>query len=344
MSADVATSVLETCLKLRSATDFNKTMNEVIKDIGELCGSEHCCILLSNSYERSCSVLCEALSEGTDLVSMNAYVDDEFYSIVETWPATISGSNCIIVKDEQDMEILKERNPVWYESITSAGGKNIVLFPLKFGDELLGYIWAINFAAENADKIKETLETTTFIVSSEINNMLLMDRLKKLCSIDMLTGVMNRNEMNNLIDDMCSGEESDKESVGVIFADLNGLKCINDKYGHVVGDELLKNAANILKEYFDINEIFRAGGDEFAIISLGITEEELEKRMNEIRAAAAKTENVSFALGMCYVDEKSKVKTALRTADERMYGDKRLYYEHHKSKMPRKDDFKYGLG
>ena len=66
--------------------------------------------------------------------------------------------------------------------------------------------------------------------------------------------------------------------------------------------------------------------------------------MNEIRAAAAKTENVRFALGMCYVDEKSKVKTALRTADERMYGDKRLYYEHHKSKMPRKDDFKYGLG
>ena len=344
VSSEVATSVLETCIKLRSTKDFRISISEVIKDIGELCKSEHTCILLMDHETRDCSVLCEALSKDTKLLPMDNYVDKAFYDIADSWKNVIAGSNCLIAKDEHDMQVVKERNPVWYESITSAGGKNIVLFPLKFGDELLGYIWAINFAAENADKIKETLETTTFIVSSEINNMLLMDRLKKLCSIDMLTGVMNRNEMNNLIDDMCSGEESDKESVGVIFADLNGLKCINDKYGHVVGDELLKNAANILKDYFDINEIFRAGGDEFAIISLGITEEELEKRMNEIRAAAAKTENVRFALGMCYVDEKSKVKTALRTADERMYGDKRLYYEHHKSKMPRKDDFKYGLG
>ena len=237
VSSEVATSVLETCIKLRSTKDFRISISEVIKDIGELCKSEHTCILLMDHETRDCSVLCEFLSKDTKLLPMDNYVDKAFYDIADSWKNVIAGSNCLIAKDEHDMQVVKERNPVWYESITSAGGKNIVLFPLKFGDELLGYIWAINFAAENADKIKETLETTTFIVSSEINNMLLMDRLKKLCSIDMLTGVMNRNEMNNLIDDMCSGEESDKESVGVIFADLNGLKCINDKYGHVVGDD-----------------------------------------------------------------------------------------------------------
>ena len=328
MSADVATSVLETCLKLRSATDFNKTMNEVIKDIGELCGSEHCCILLSNSYERSCSVLCEALSEGTDLISMNAYVDDEFYSIVETWPATISGSNCIIVKDEQDMKILKERNPVWYDSLTAAGVKNIVLFPLKFRENTLGYIWAINYSAENSIKIKETLETTTFILASEIYNYLLLDRLKILSSKDMLTGVMNRNEMNNFVDKL-SKEQGAGQSVGVVFTDLNGLKRINDDYGHNAGDTLLKDAAKILEEVFKTEEIFRAGGDEFTIITLGITEDELNSKVAAIKKVAESYDNVSFAIGSCYESDKSNVRLALRLADERMYEDKRLYYKEH---------------
>lgn len=342
VSSEVATSVLETCIKLRSAKDFRISISEVIKDIGDLCESEHTCILLMDHETRDCMVLCEALSKDTKLLPMDTYVDKAFYDIADSWKGVIAGSNCLIAKNEQDMQVVKERNPIWYESITSAGGKNIVLFPLKFGDELLGYIWAINFAAENASKIKETLETTTFIVSSEIKNMLLMDRLKKLCSIDMLTGVMNRNEMNNLIDDMCKGEE--KESVGVIFADLNGLKRVNDEYGHLAGDELLKNAAHVLTEIFDVSEVYRAGGDEFAIISPGVTEDELERKEAEIKIVAEKYPGVSFAVGHCYIDDKENVKRALRTADERMYEDKRRYYEQHRSEIPRKDDLRFELG
>lgn len=227
------------------------------------------------------------------LLPMDNYVDKAFYDIADSWKDVIAGSDCLIAKNEQDMLVVKERNPIWYESITSAGGKNIVLYPLRFGEELLGYIWAINFLAENAIKIKETLVVTTFIVGSEIYNMLLMEKLKKLSSVDMLTTVMNRNEMNNFIYDIC------KE----------------------------KNAANILKSVFDVTDIFRAGGDEFTIICIGVTEEELAKKVEQIRTAEKDYENVSFALGMCYVDDKTNIKTALRLADERMYEDKRLYYE-----------------
>ena len=227
------------------------------------------------------------------------------------------------------MEVVKERNPVWYESLNSAGAKNIILFPLIFGEELLGYIWAINFSAENATKIKETLETTTFILSSEIYNSLLMDRLKELSSMDMLTGVMNRNEMNVYIDSLCEEDQEDKDSAGVIFIDLNGLKLVNDEQGHVAGDILLKEAAKLLCEYFDVDEIFRAGGDEFTIISIGTTEDELKEKAEEIRAATEKHDCVRFAIGYSYVDDKSDIRTALRTADELMYEDKRLYYEKH---------------
>ena len=329
VSADVAGMVIGTCIKLRSAKDFKVSIGEVIADIREMCKAEHCCILLMDHYERKCSVLCEAFREGSKLLPMETYLDEGFYDIADSWKDVIAGSNCIIAENEQDMEVVKERNPIWYDSLTGAGGKTIILFPLKFRDELLGYIWAINFNADDASKIKQTLETTTFILSSEIYNSMLLERLKVLSSKDMLTGVMNRNEMNNYVDKLSNSKTKSDTSVGVIFADLNGLKRINDMYGHPAGDKLLKDAARVMEDVFDETEIFRAGGDEFTIICTGITEEELGRRVDMIRKTSEKYQNVIFAIGSCYEDSQTEVRTALRIADERMYEDKKLYYRMH---------------
>ncbi|MBR2086601.1 MAG: GGDEF domain-containing protein, partial [Oscillospiraceae bacterium] len=237
ISSDIASAVLETCIKLRSPDDFKETMASICKDIRDLCDSEHCCILMMDTEQRKCSVLCEAFSKDTKLLPMEKYVDDAFYDIADSWKSTISGSNCLIVKNEHDMDVVKERNPIWHHSITSAGGKTIVLFPLEFKGELLGYIWAINFSADAAEKIKETFELTTFILASELYSYRMMEKLHILSSTDMLTGVMNRNEMNNYIDALAKSHS--EKSVGVLFADLNGLKAINDSEGHNAGDTLL---------------------------------------------------------------------------------------------------------
>ena len=304
-------------------------MNDVIHDIRNMFNAEHCCILLMDSFERQCTVLCEALAENTILTSMNNYNVDGFYEIADSWKGLIAGSNCLIVKDEHDMAVVKERNPIWYESFTSAHGKNIVLFPLKFGEKLLGYIWAMNYDVSKATSIKETFETTAYIIASAINNYLLMDRLKVLSSKDILTGVMNRNEMNNYVDKLCLEGKGADVSIGVIFADINGLKRVNDQCGHHEGDTLLKNAAKALEEVFDASEIFRAGGDEFTIIITGITEEELNKRVEAIREVSKKYEYVCFAIGQCFENSRLNVRQALRIADERMYEDKRKFYEMH---------------
>ena len=327
ISADTASSVLDTCIRLRGTTDFKATIKDVISGIREMCDAEHCCILIMNDIERNCRVLGEAFRENSPLLPMNEYLDEEFYDIADSWSSTIAGSNCLIAKDEHDMAVVKERNPIWYESLTSAGAHNIVLFPLKSRNQLLGYMWALNFDPERAGKIKETLEVTTFIVGSEIGNYLLLDRLRILSSRDLLTGVMNRNEMNNYVDSLCRAVENEPKSVGVIFADLNGLKAVNDLEGHNAGDILLKNAAAILKEEFEDHEIFRAGGDEFAIIVTDINEEQLQQRISNIRQASKKTSKVIFALGGSVEKDSRNVRMALRRADENMYEDKRLFYE-----------------
>lgn len=330
ISADIASSVLETCIKLRSPDDFKETMQSICVDIRDLCDSEHCCILLMDNEKRSCSVLCEAFSQDTKLLPMEKYVDDAFYDIADSWKDTIAGSNCLIVKNQHDMDIVKERNPVWHSSITAAGGKTIVLFPLEFKGELLGYIWAINFSDDKAETIKETFELTTFILASELYSYRMMEKLHILSSTDMPTGVMNRNEMNNYVDALA--KRPSNESVGVVFADLNGLKAVNDGEGHVAGDTLLKNAANALREVFAVHEIFRAGGDEFVVILTNVTGEELNEKAEKLRKVTEKYDNLVFAIGIAYENDVKDLRLALHNADERMYADKKHYYELHPEK------------
>ncbi len=332
-SAEVATDVLDTCIRLRGTNDFNATMKDVISGIRDLCDAEHCCILLLNDLDRTCRVLGEAFAPGSKLLPMEHYLDNSFYDIAESWRDTIAGSNCLIAKNKEDMDIIRERNPIWYESLTAAGAYNIVLFPLKSRNELLGYMWSLNFDETRAVRIKETLEVTTFIVGSELGNHLLLDRLRFLSSKDLLTGVMNRNEMNNYVDRLCRSSEEEQTSVGVIFADLNGLKAVNDLEGHGAGDRMLKNAADVLRTAFDEKQIFRAGGDEFSIIVTGIGEKELEEKIEQIRQGCDRYDNIAFAIGGCVEDDSRNVRMALRQADENMYEDKRLFYEKHPERI-----------
>ena len=342
ISGELASSILGAAIKLRAAEDFKDGMSDVIGDIRELCDAEHCCILLMDELERSCSVLCESFAEGSSLLPMETYIDEGFYELAESWESTISGSNCLIAKNDHDMDVVKERNPRWHQSLTSAHIERIVLFPLKTRNGLLGYIWALNFEPENAATIKETLEVTTFILASEIANYLLLDRLKVLSSRDMLTGVLNRNEINNVVEQISIGELGQGQPIGIVFADLNGLKEVNDTAGHNAGDALLKDAAQTLLEVFNPNQIFRAGGDEFTIIVIGATEDGLSHSVDAVKDSGQRN-NVSFAIGTCIVADSSEVREALKIADERMYEDKRAYYLQfpNKRRPTPKDEFHY---
>ena len=276
LSGDLASFVLETCIKLQNPDDFHAAMNEVCADIRELCGSEHCCILLMDTANRSCSVLCEAFSKNTDLLPMEIYVDDAFYDIAYSWLDTLGGSNCLIVKNEQDMELIKERNPVWHNSITSAGGKTIVLFPLMFKNELLGYIWAINFTEEKAAAIKEVLELTTFILASELYSYRMIEHLKRLSYTDTLTKLPNRFASSDYVNDLIRRGQR----FTVVSIDLNHFKSINDAFGFKAGNEVLKEVSRRWKAVADSKAseaseyITRVNGDEFLLIIHGYSSEE----------------------------------------------------------------------
>ncbi|SMC76807.1 diguanylate cyclase (GGDEF) domain-containing protein [Oscillospiraceae bacterium] len=329
LSADTSATVLETCIKLRGSDDIPATFAEVVDDIRKICDSEHCCILVTDKESQKCINLAESLKPDCGLLPMDTYLDKGFYDVAMTWDKTIGDSTCVIIKDENDMEWLKETNPVWYESLRGAMVRNVVLFPLNHNGETLGYMWSINFNVDNTVKIKETLELTTFFIASEISNYHLLQRLQVLSTMDVLTGVMNRNAMNTRVDEIVDGTVKIPHPSSVLFADLNGLKRMNDEQGHSSGDNLLKTAAAILRGVFFDSDVYRAGGDEFLVIAPGIGEEELETRISKLMEQSEASRIVHFAIGRCILNDGDDIRDAMRLADERMYLDKKAYYEKH---------------
>ena len=280
-SGNIASYVLETCIKLQNPDDFQEAMKEVCSDIRDLCESEHCCILLMDTINRKCSVLCEAFSKDTDLLPMDKYVDDAFYDIAYSWLDTLEGSNCLIVKNERDMEIVRERNPVWHNSITSAGGKTIVLFPLVFKGELLGYIWAINFSDDKVGTIKETLELTTFILASELYSYRMIEHLKYISYTDALTKLPNRFASSDYVTDLIRRGEK----FTVVSIDLNHFKSVNDTLGFKAGNQVLIEIAGRWKAISDkggsdsVDYLTRINGDEFLLIICGYDSDETLRKV-----------------------------------------------------------------
>ncbi|MBO4784650.1 MAG: GGDEF domain-containing protein [Lachnospiraceae bacterium] len=329
LTAQTAAQVIKTSVKLHETSDFKAAMESVIDDIRITCKANRCCVLLTDLKNKTATVLAHSIVEGEDARRMEDYLDDNFFKIIESWEDLIAGSNCYIIHDEAELEELKKKNEAWYNSLKMAHVTNLVLYPLRANDETIGYIWATNFDASNTINIKQILEITTFLLAAEINNYLLYERMKAQSVTDSLTNVLNRNAMNNRITDIVNGDYVIKNPYGVAFVDLNGLKATNDREGHRVGDQLLKDAAELLKENFEGTDIYRVGGDEFLIIVENKKEEEFNSMIDNVRKCSEESDRIKFAIGSCFVDASFEVREALHIADENMYKEKEKFYINH---------------
>ncbi len=328
LSKETAADVLKTCFKLQGADDFGEAINEVIVDIRRICDAKHVCLLLVDKANRKCSMLAHSFMDDVIEDPINWHEEDQF-RLVESWNEIVSDKT-LIINNVAELQSINAKNPAWYKSLTKARVYNLVLCPLSFDGELIGYIWATNFEVDNTNRIKDTLELTTFFLSSEISRFRLLNRLHMLSTVDLLTGAFNRNAMNSRIDSMANDKDPTIHPLGVIFADLNGLKRVNDTKGHEAGDILLKNAALLLQEVFVGYEIYRAGGDEFFILLKDAGEKEVLDKEAELRKAISANGKISFAIGHSHVASTKEVLKAFHMADESMYADKRKFYMEHK--------------
>lgn len=122
---------------------------------------------------------------------------------------------------------------------------------------------------------------------------------------DNLTGLLNRSEYENRIDDFINNKNN--TSGAFIIFDVDNFKVLNDRLGHLKGDETLQKIAGILKEVFDENcLVSRFGGDEFSAFVKNISKEELNHRMSDLcRKMSFNVDSISVSCsaGICSYPE-----------------------------------------
>ena len=326
--------VMKMSIILHKDQDFYHSMQQIVTEIKKITGSKRCAIVPVNTETEMCTYINEEGVNKAYLEKIAAGMKLTPYGAVMNWKDCLDGSNCLIV---DTLDIIKERDPVWYHSLCDYSIASIILFEIRYNDRFLGFIWATDFEVEKLDFIKKLLEAATFQIGAVIANYQLISHLEMMSTVDALTSVNNRNAMNRRIDQLISGASKLPDSFGIAYADLNGLKTVNDDDGHEAGDKLLIRGAALLKIAFDGYEIYRAGGDEFVVFCPEISETDLDERVSQLRKLTETTNDVSFAVGSILVSGKYDINRAMQEADERMYHDKQEYYRNHPEKDRRKN-------
>ena len=319
----VSAAVTQISIKMHQTQDYVQAMCEVTDEVRNICGARHCALYTVDHKNRQCRLFGEDGERPDILDGFTAAMGRTPYENAIVWERDLDGSDCLLLND---MRILEERDPVWCKSLRENGIHNIVLYAIREHRETVGFIWAANYDTSRSAHIKEVLELTTFLLAAKITNQQLLERLEYLSSVDELTNVSNRNALNRRINELVENEASRPAVLGIVVLDLNGLKRVNDLYGHSAGDKLITKAASILTIVFGDHEIFRSGGDEFVILCPDITQKSMDACIEQLRTLAEATPDVSFAIGAIRADGLYSIADIMKLADDRMYCDKEAYY------------------
>ena len=275
-TSQASNDVLKTCIKLHKANNLKEAMESVISDIRNICKAEGCTVLLLNDDEEEYSILATNWAEGSKIKRVTEFKD--FYDIANSWKDMLGDEgDCIIIRNEEEMNNVSRINNPWYLTLVEAGVKSVVLFPLRVGTELLGFIWAINFDTGNTMRIKETLELTTFFASSHIARYKVLKRLENMSYTDAFTGLPNRFACMEHIQDLINKGGR----FAIVSIDLNNFKSINDSLGFDAGNRVMIEVTDRWKsvagreDTVTDNYLTRIAGDEFLLVISGYNSDEV---------------------------------------------------------------------
>lgn len=158
-------------------------------------------------------------------------------------------------------------------------------FELKLNDEFIGTLsYGINSPISMIHS--KDLQRIHQIILYPLKNALQYHQAIQLAMQDGLTGLGNRRYFDEQLKRAVHNANRHHTQVGLVLADLNKFKAINDTYGHNTGDEVLKQFANILRSCIrNSDSTFRFGGDEFAIIVENASEQALDIIQSRINDA-----------------------------------------------------------
>lgn len=226
-----------------------------------------------------------------------------------------------------------------YLDIKSKDKQRAIIIPLfSMQDRLLKSAVVLNFSGniESDFELKTVVEEISLPLETALEREVLFylldedrQRYYKQSIHDPLTGLYTRVYMYDAMQSMFSLHDRDKSiTISLIMADLDQFKKINDDYGHLVGDEILKEVARHLKSTLRESDIaVRMGGEEFAIYMLKESNKEVEKTAEKIRALIEKEsgnfstiqESLTISLGVVHRTQGETINHLIERADKALF-------------------------
>ena len=306
-----------TCAKhLHCGLPYEEGIDRVIKLVGESLHAKRVYII-ENNEDGTYSETFEWCRDIGD--SKKDFFQKVQKSDMLNWETEFIGAFSVIINDVDSIE---HSHPRMYQLLKKFEVNSLVEIPIMDEGQLVGYFGAIDYAEIDALDARQLLETLSYFLAAEIVRKKLLQELEKKSIYDTLCDVKNRNAMDIITKRLLRKNLP----VGVLYADANGLKRVNDTQGHEAGDALLKKMSSIMSECFGKENVYRAGGDEFLVIMPKISEEDFMAKCTELKEMFENAKDLAVALGSSWTLDSSGLSDVMREADKEMYEDKANYY------------------
>lgn len=240
----------------------------------------------------------------------------------QRWIAQFRAGQAVCIRD-LDAEL--DHGSGEYQTLKPQGIRRLTAVPLRQDNELWGFIGVDNPVQFSEDT--SPLESLAFFITEFVQKRRIEDHMNYMSYHDSLSGLYNRYQYTERLQQLAAAPP---ESVGVVFVDIDGLKKINDSYGHGYGDMYIVETADILREYFPEDMIYRIGGDEFVVLYTGVARERFTELCGALERAFDDRERCSVSIGYTWSDWKVNIYKLANSADELMYLNKQNAYQKHR--------------
>ena len=240
------------------------------------------------------------------------------------WLGSLSEDKPLII---EDIEQLSEVAPEEKKILEAQNVESLIVLPIFIEDKLYGFLGfdlineKVDFKQRQVEQLKIFADVITRAISKHQDNL----KIKRLSYYDSLTGLYNRRFFEIEVERLDTKRQL---PISIIMADLNGLKIINDSYGHQKGDELLQKTAEILESSIRKEDILaRQGGDEFIILLPQTTKSNCAEIRQRIKSKTLENKEqnppISIALGQATKNKRDEdIEEIIKKADDQMYENK----------------------
>ena len=263
---------------------------------------------------------------------------EELLKVMQVLQTTLD-INFLIENFSKELQSITSHNYLNYKNIDQninikIGDQtaNKVVIELDLDKRKLGKL-VISRKTEFSDNEKEKINRLAILLLFPINNILNYGQAIANANIDPITKLNNRMLFNKILEQEIDFAQRYNQKLLMMMIDLDNFKKINDEYGHIVGDIMLKNVSGFLKKFMRRSDlVFRYGGDEFCIILRNTTlngANELANRIrksinNEIFTCGDHEIKITVSIGLVKIHEEDDSIKFIERADRLLYEAKEI--------------------